>query len=86
MTAANLLTLDALKQRRHELETRNAALGAAIDRLDALIDARTGSRTTDDHGTSRRYRRGCRCGSCRKANTTAQRAYRRRRANREEPT
>lgn len=83
MTAINLLTTDAIRQRRQELESRRVALEALIARLDAALERRAAAPGPRAHGTPRRYQAGCRCQPCTTANTVRQRVYRARRATRE---
>jgi hypothetical protein len=48
-------------------------------------EVRRAKMTAPEHGTIARYRRGCRCESCRSANATDQREYQRRRRESRQP-
>lgn len=75
MTALNLMTTDALRQRRAELIAARRRLDAAIRDIDAAVKTRT-TTPTAAHGTRRRYAKGCHCPACTTANTTHQQRYR----------
>lgn len=75
MTALNLMSLDALRQRRAELIAARRRLNDAIRDLDAAVKART-TTPTAAHGTRRRYAQGCHCTPCTTANTTHQQRHR----------